>query len=92
MKLAALSQFSENNSVTEIVESVNVCDVTSHKLYLLCYMNVFLLDPVGQCVANEQYIAQLKETFATSVPSRIAAFFGEPIQVHHPVVDYDESA
>lgn len=41
-------------------------------------------------MANEQYIAQLKETFATSVPSRIAAFFGEPIQVHHPVVDYDK--
>uniref|UniRef100_A0AAX7UA79 Alanine--glyoxylate aminotransferase 2, mitochondrial n=1 Tax=Astatotilapia calliptera TaxID=8154 RepID=A0AAX7UA79_ASTCA len=35
----------------------------------------------GHCMANEQYIAQLKETFATSVPNRIAAFFGEPIQV-----------
>uniref|UniRef100_A0A7N6AN12 Alanine--glyoxylate aminotransferase 2, mitochondrial n=1 Tax=Anabas testudineus TaxID=64144 RepID=A0A7N6AN12_ANATE len=34
----------------------------------------------GHCVANEQYIEQLKETLATSVPSRIAAFFGEPIQ------------
>lgn len=32
-------------------------------------------------MANEQYIAQLKETFATSVPNRIAAFIGEPIQV-----------
>lgn len=42
-----------------------------------------LLDPVGHCVANEKYIGQLKETFATSVPSRIAAFFGEPIQVQH---------
>lgn len=27
------------------------------------------------------YINQLKEVFATSVPSQIAAFFGEPIQV-----------
>lgn len=42
-----------------------------------------LLDPGGHCVANEQYIGQLKETFATSVPSRIAAFFGEPIQVQY---------
>lgn len=32
-------------------------------------------------MANEQYIDQLKETLTTSVPSRIAAFFGEPIQV-----------
>lgn len=37
--------------------------------------------PTGHCMANDQYIGQLKETFATSVPSRIAAFFGEPIQV-----------
>lgn len=35
----------------------------------------------GDCVANEQYIRQLKETLATSVPPRIAAFFAEPIQV-----------
>lgn len=84
MKLAALSQFSENNLVPKIVESVNVSQT------LLTILNELLFDPVGQCVANEQYIAQLKETFATSVPSRIAAFFGEPIQVHHPVVDYDK--
>lgn len=32
------------------------------------------------------YIGQLKEVFATSVPSRIAAFFGEPIQVGYTVV------
>lgn len=37
-------------------------------------------------MANEQYIAQLKETFATSVPNRIAAFFGEPIQVLYSIV------
>lgn len=37
-------------------------------------------------MANEQYIGQLKETFATSVPNRIAAFFGEPIQVQYSVV------
>lgn len=57
---------------------------------LLTIVNELLFDPVGQCVANEQYIAQLKETFATSVPSQIAAFFGEPIQVRHPVFDYDK--
>lgn len=32
-------------------------------------------------MAKEQYIGQLKETLATSVPGRIAAFFAEPIQV-----------
>ncbi len=47
-----------------------------------------LFDPTGHCMANEQYIAQLKETFATSVPNRIAAFFGEPIQVQYSVVKY----
>lgn len=39
------------------------------------------LAPAGQCMAKDQYISQLRETFATSVPSRIAAFFAEPIQV-----------
>lgn len=39
--------------------------------------------PAGSCMANERYIGQLKETFATSVPSRIAAFFSEPIQVSY---------
>lgn len=39
------------------------------------------LDRAGHCMAKDQYISQLRETFATSVPSRIAAFFGEPIQV-----------
>ena len=32
-------------------------------------------------MANDKYIGQLDETFATSLPSRVAAFFGEPIQV-----------
>lgn len=56
------------------------------------FANVFvlelcsLLDPAGHCVANELYIGQLKETFATSVPTRIAAFFGEPIQVQYPIM------
>ena len=36
-------------------------------------------------MANEQYIGQLNETFATSVPSQIAAFFAEPIQVLYSV-------
>ncbi len=47
-----------------------------------------LFDPTGHCMANEKYIGQLKETFATSVPSRIAAFFGEPIQVLYSAVEY----
>ncbi|KAJ3605788.1 hypothetical protein NHX12_027832 [Muraenolepis orangiensis] len=42
----------------------------------------------GQCVANDQYIGQLKETFATSLPSRIAAFFAEPIQGMGGAVQY----
>ncbi|KAG7241104.1 hypothetical protein INR49_025847, partial [Caranx melampygus] len=45
----------------------------------------------GHCMANEQYIGQLKETFATSVPSRIAAFFGEPIQGVGGAVQYPKS-
>ena len=32
-------------------------------------------------MANDKYIGQLDETFATSLPSRVAAFFAEPIQV-----------
>ncbi|KAJ3606040.1 hypothetical protein NHX12_028083 [Muraenolepis orangiensis] len=44
--------------------------------------------PPGQCVANDQYIGQLKETFATSLPSRIAAFFAEPIQGMGGAVQY----
>uniref|UniRef100_A0A8C2IJB0 Alanine--glyoxylate aminotransferase 2, mitochondrial n=1 Tax=Cyprinus carpio TaxID=7962 RepID=A0A8C2IJB0_CYPCA len=34
----------------------------------------------GHCQANDMYIRELNEMFATSVPSRIAAFFAEPIQ------------
>uniref|UniRef100_UPI0037E985C7 alanine--glyoxylate aminotransferase 2, mitochondrial-like isoform X2 n=1 Tax=Semicossyphus pulcher TaxID=241346 RepID=UPI0037E985C7 len=45
----------------------------------------------GQCMANDQYIGQLKETFATSVPSRIAAFFGEPIQGMGAAVQYPKN-
>lgn len=37
-------------------------------------------------MANGHYIGQLKETFSTSVPSRIAAFFAEPIQVYYFVI------
>lgn len=48
--------------------------------------DIYLFAHVGHCMANEQYIEQLKETLATSVPSRIAAFFGEPIQVLRNVV------
>ncbi|XP_062333875.1 alanine--glyoxylate aminotransferase 2, mitochondrial [Osmerus eperlanus] len=42
----------------------------------------------GHCQANDKYIGQLKEVFATSVPSRIAAFFGEPIQGVGGAVQY----
>ncbi|KAM8827481.1 alanine--glyoxylate aminotransferase 2, mitochondrial isoform 2-T2 [Spinachia spinachia] len=45
----------------------------------------------GHCMANDQYIGQLKETFATSVPSRIAAFFAEPIQGLGGVVQYPKT-
>ncbi|KAM6902513.1 alanine--glyoxylate aminotransferase 2, mitochondrial isoform 4-T4 [Xenentodon cancila] len=45
----------------------------------------------GHCVANEHYIGQLKETFATSVPTRIAAFFGEPIQGVGGAVQYPKN-
>ncbi|KAM6902511.1 alanine--glyoxylate aminotransferase 2, mitochondrial isoform 2-T2 [Xenentodon cancila] len=45
----------------------------------------------GHCVANEHYIGQLKETFATSVPTRIAAFFGEPIQGMGGAVQYPKN-
>ncbi|XP_038131025.1 alanine--glyoxylate aminotransferase 2, mitochondrial [Cyprinodon tularosa] len=47
--------------------------------------------PPGQCVANEQYIGQLKETLATSVPARIAAFFAEPIQGVGGAVQYPKN-
>ena len=40
-----------------------------------------LLYATGHCMANDQYIGQLKETLATSTPTRIAGFFGEPLQV-----------
>ncbi|XP_075957205.1 alanine--glyoxylate aminotransferase 2, mitochondrial-like isoform X3 [Anarhichas minor] len=45
----------------------------------------------GQCMANDQYIGQLKETFATSVPSQIAAFFAEPIQGVGGAVQYPKT-
>uniref|UniRef100_A0A4W6CBD6 Alanine--glyoxylate aminotransferase 2, mitochondrial n=1 Tax=Lates calcarifer TaxID=8187 RepID=A0A4W6CBD6_LATCA len=45
----------------------------------------------GHCMASEQYIGQLKETFATSVPSRIAAFFAEPIQGMGGAVQYPKN-
>ncbi|KAM9735861.1 alanine--glyoxylate aminotransferase 2, mitochondrial-like [Menidia menidia] len=45
----------------------------------------------GHCMANEQYIGQLKETLATSVPSKIAAFFGEPIQGMGGAVQYPKN-
>ncbi|KAG7269837.1 hypothetical protein CRUP_032360 [Coryphaenoides rupestris] len=44
--------------------------------------------PQGQCEANDQYIGQLKETFATSLPSQIAGFFAEPIQGMGGAVQY----
>lgn len=43
---------------------------------------------LGHCQANDKYIDQLKEVFDTTVPPRIAAFFGEPIQVCHYCISY----
>ncbi|KAM9450639.1 alanine--glyoxylate aminotransferase 2, mitochondrial isoform 1-T2 [Clarias gariepinus] len=45
----------------------------------------------GQCRANDRYVEQLKEFFATSVPSRIAAFFAEPIQGVGGTVQYPKN-
>ncbi|XP_071322147.1 alanine--glyoxylate aminotransferase 2, mitochondrial-like [Trachinotus anak] len=45
----------------------------------------------GHCMANDQYIKQLKETFATSVPSRIAGFFAEPVQGMGGAVQYPKN-
>ncbi|XP_076027884.1 alanine--glyoxylate aminotransferase 2, mitochondrial isoform X2 [Genypterus blacodes] len=45
----------------------------------------------GQCMANDQYIGQLKETFSTTVPSQIAGFFGEPIQGMGGAVQYPKN-
>uniref|UniRef100_A0A3B4FHP0 Alanine--glyoxylate aminotransferase 2, mitochondrial n=1 Tax=Pundamilia nyererei TaxID=303518 RepID=A0A3B4FHP0_9CICH len=45
----------------------------------------------GACIANKHYIEQLEETFATSVPSQIAAFFGEPIQGMGGAVQYPKN-
>ncbi|XP_077593871.1 alanine--glyoxylate aminotransferase 2, mitochondrial isoform X2 [Stigmatopora nigra] len=45
----------------------------------------------GYCMANEKYLEQLKETFYTSVPSRIAAFFAEPIQGIGGAVQYPKT-
>ncbi|TNN68105.1 Alanine--glyoxylate aminotransferase 2, mitochondrial [Liparis tanakae] len=45
----------------------------------------------GCCMANDQYIGQLKETFHTSVPSQVAAFFGEPIQGVGGAVQYPKT-
>ncbi|XP_040052838.2 alanine--glyoxylate aminotransferase 2, mitochondrial-like [Gasterosteus aculeatus] len=42
----------------------------------------------GHCTANDLYIGQLRETFATSVPSRIAGLFAEPIQGMGGAVQY----
>uniref|UniRef100_A0A8C7YRV3 Alanine--glyoxylate aminotransferase 2, mitochondrial n=1 Tax=Oryzias sinensis TaxID=183150 RepID=A0A8C7YRV3_9TELE len=42
----------------------------------------------GHCKANELYIEQLRETLATSVPTRIAGFFAEPIQGVGGAVQY----
>ncbi|KAA0719835.1 Alanine--glyoxylate aminotransferase 2, mitochondrial [Triplophysa tibetana] len=45
----------------------------------------------GQCQANDKYIDQLKEMFDTTVPRRIAAFFGEPIQGVGGAIQYPKN-
>uniref|UniRef100_A0AAR2IXH0 Alanine--glyoxylate aminotransferase 2, mitochondrial n=1 Tax=Pygocentrus nattereri TaxID=42514 RepID=A0AAR2IXH0_PYGNA len=46
---------------------------------------------VCHCQANDRYIEQLKEMFDTTVPHRIAAFFGEPIQGVGGAVQYPKN-
>lgn len=55
---------------------------TYRHLYTVTFTFTVVSGPTGACIANKHYIEQLEETFATSVPSQIAAFFGEPIQVY----------
>ncbi|XP_051536788.1 alanine--glyoxylate aminotransferase 2, mitochondrial [Myxocyprinus asiaticus] len=43
---------------------------------------------LGHCHANDKYIDQLKDVFATTVSTRIAAFFAEPIQGVGGAVQY----
>ncbi|KAI7795630.1 alanine--glyoxylate aminotransferase 2, mitochondrial [Triplophysa rosa] len=45
----------------------------------------------GHCQANDKYIDQLKEVFDTTVPRRIAAFFGEPIQGVGGAIQYPKN-
>ncbi|XP_056303023.1 alanine--glyoxylate aminotransferase 2, mitochondrial [Danio aesculapii] len=45
----------------------------------------------GHCQANDMYITELKEVFDTTVPSRIAAFFAEPIQGVGGAVQYPKN-
>ncbi|XP_074472947.1 alanine--glyoxylate aminotransferase 2, mitochondrial-like [Sebastes fasciatus] len=45
----------------------------------------------GHCMANDKYIGDLKESFATSLPSRIAGFFAEPIQGMGGAVQYPKN-
>uniref|UniRef100_A0A673YMK2 Alanine--glyoxylate aminotransferase 2, mitochondrial n=1 Tax=Salmo trutta TaxID=8032 RepID=A0A673YMK2_SALTR len=47
--------------------------------------------PQGSCTANDKYIGQLNEVFATSVASRIAAFFAEPIMGVGGAVQYPKN-
>ncbi|XP_023684413.1 alanine--glyoxylate aminotransferase 2, mitochondrial [Paramormyrops kingsleyae] len=42
----------------------------------------------GCCHANDMYIEELKEVLSSSVPCRIAAFFGEPLQGVGGAVQY----
>lgn len=55
---------------------------TYRHLYTVTFTFTVVSGPTGACIANKHYIEQLEETFATSVPSQIAAFFGEPIQLY----------
>uniref|UniRef100_A0A9J8AKU2 Alanine--glyoxylate aminotransferase 2, mitochondrial n=1 Tax=Cyprinus carpio carpio TaxID=630221 RepID=A0A9J8AKU2_CYPCA len=45
----------------------------------------------GHCQANDMYIRELKEMFATTVPDRIAAFFTEPIQGNSGAVQFPKN-
>uniref|UniRef100_A0A6Q2WW79 Alanine--glyoxylate aminotransferase 2, mitochondrial n=1 Tax=Esox lucius TaxID=8010 RepID=A0A6Q2WW79_ESOLU len=70
-----------------VKRTVHVMDV-----YFTTIIKHYIISTItGLCMANDKYIGQLKEVFATSVPSRIAAFFGEPIMGVGGAVQYPKN-
>uniref|UniRef100_A0A7N8XUT2 Alanine--glyoxylate aminotransferase 2, mitochondrial n=1 Tax=Mastacembelus armatus TaxID=205130 RepID=A0A7N8XUT2_9TELE len=84
------------------VQTIRECSCAqgtqTHASIVICFLYIYTIQmaflcliSIDHCMANEQYIKQLKETFATSVPTRIAAFFGEPIQGVGGAVQYPKN-